>query len=80
MADPVVETPPAAAPTAPPKVPWFTSDQPLWVPEGTVRALLTLMLVGGLLALYIVGKNPPDSIVAMAGTAFGVYFGARGTK
>ena len=66
---------------------WFQKDKPLWLPEGSVRALITLMLEGTLCVLlvaniaYEIDKDRFHAslsiIEALAGVAFGYYFNQR---
>lgn len=69
---------------------WFQKDKPLWLPEGSVRALITLMLIGTLCVLlvaniaYEIDKERFHAslsiIEALAGVAFGYYFNQRGGR
>ncbi len=66
---------------------WFKNDRPLWLPEGSIRALITLMLIGTLCVLltanivYDIDKDrfhaSLNVIEVLAATAFGYYFSTR---
>ncbi len=66
---------------------WFQEDKPLWLPEGSIRALITLMLIGTLCVLlianivYEIDKDRFHAslgvIEALTGAAFGYYFSTR---
>lgn len=53
------------------------TKNPLWMPRGSVRALIALGLVTAVVSLAILGKELPKEIVGFAGAAFGYYFAAR---
>ena len=69
---------------------WFQSDKPLWLPEGSVRALLVMMLVGTLCTVVVSHivwgtdlKGLGDALVTLrdlAVAAFAYYFGARSSQ
>ncbi|MCP4365265.1 MAG: hypothetical protein GY800_08205 [Planctomycetes bacterium] len=69
---------------------WFQPDKPLWLPEGSIRAVITLMLIGTLCMLlvanivYEIDKDRFHSslsiIEALAGAAFGYYFNTRNSN
>ena len=54
-------------------------NEPLGLPQGTVRALLAVIVVVAAIASIFVSVDPSDKafIFSMAGVAFGYYFGAR---
>lgn len=66
---------------------WLHKDKPLWMPEGSVRAILAIGFVLGLLVYVFVGvfyNVDKDRfhmglavLEGLAGMAFGYYFGAR---
>ena len=68
---------------------WFQRDNPLWLPEGSIRAVITLMLIGTLCMLLVVNvaydidKDKFHAslgiIEALAGVSFGYYFNTRNT-
>jgi len=45
------------------------NDQPLWLPQGSVRSILALSLVGGFMAGYV-----PIEVVTLV---LGFYFGVQ---
>lgn len=49
---------------------------PLWLPPGSVRSLIALIVVGTTMALFVSG-NAPDGLVAIAGAIIGFYFTQR---
>lgn len=56
---------------------FLDTAQPLMLPEGSVRALVTIMLVASLIGFYVYLKWAPPTIETLTVTAFGFYFGAR---
>jgi len=54
------------------------SDKPLWMPKGSVRAILTLLIVGTGVFLYATGGNVPDALSGLLGAVFVFYFKERG--
>lgn len=52
---------------------WFSQRQT----EGDVRALLTIVLVVGVMVFYAWKSWVPPDLLVMASTAFGYYFGQR---
>lgn len=66
---------------------WFQKDKPLWLPEGSIRALVTLMLIGTVCILCVanithdIDKDKFHASLAilegLAGAAFGYYFNQR---
>ncbi len=55
----------------------MNSKGPLGLPEGTVRAILAILIVAGTIAYLIVYKNLPEALVGIAGIIVGHYFGTR---
>ena len=56
------------------------SKQPLNLPEGSVRAILALLIVVATLVGLLFFKLPPDAVTALtvlSATVTGYYFGAR---
>jgi len=56
------------------------TDRPLWMPRGSVRAMLGLTVVCFSLWMQYKLGYVPDWIISMASTAFGFYFGSRAVK
>lgn len=50
---------------------------PLGLPQGSVRALMALMILGGLLVSYFVHKEIPDFLMTLAGVTVTFYFTQR---
>lgn len=48
-----------------------------FLPEGDIRDLIALALVGAVIYLSITGQPIPDILVGLAGTATGYYFAAK---
>lgn len=42
-----------------------------------VQALLTLMVWGGIIYMYVTGQTPSDVLVAAGSVILGFYFGAK---
>lgn len=47
---------------------------PLGLPEGSVRALLALVVVVTVCVMSALGKGIPELLGSLAGLAFGAYF------
>ncbi len=56
------------------------TTQPLALPEGTVRAIIAIMLTAGLLCFYYRWQWAPGFLEGIVATAIGFYFGDRGPK
>ena len=54
-------------------------DQPLWLPEGSVRAIITLVIVAASVIAVLTGCELPEWLVAAATLVVGFYFGTRKT-
>lgn len=50
---------------------------PIGLPEGTVRAIIAVLIVAGTITYLIVYKNLSESLVGITGIVVGYYFGAR---
>lgn len=58
-------------------------NEPLGQPQGTVRAVIALIVIGSAIAAYMipaVSESARTFLGGMAGVAFGYYFGARGAE
>lgn len=55
-----------------------SGGSPLGLPEGSVRALLTLVIIGTVCAMYLLGKEIPEKLQYFAGIAFLTYFASAG--
>lgn len=54
-------------------------NEPLGLPQGTVRAIITMVLILALIALVFLGKTS-SYLEVLASAAFGYYFGTRGKE
>lgn len=54
-----------------------TNRNPLWLPEGSVRAIMAIGLTGAVIALAVLGREPPDALTTVAGMVLGYYFGVK---
>ncbi|MEE8598229.1 MAG: hypothetical protein V3S69_01690 [Dehalococcoidales bacterium] len=54
------------------------SDQPLGLPQGSVRAMIAMTVIGGTIALLVIGNPVPQWLQGGFFTLIGFYFGARG--
>ena len=54
-------------------------EEPLWMPAGSVRAIITIMLLImlGMTIFYDVGEASMAVIAGLAGTAITSYFNSR---
>lgn len=50
---------------------------PLWMPAGSVRSILALGLVGGVVAGFFLGMIQGDAVVQLASVAVAFYFAGR---
>jgi len=55
----------------------FNKNLPLGLPEGSVRAIIALSVVGVALAKFFIDDAVPDQLLAIVGVAVGFYFGSR---
>lgn len=56
---------------------WFDPTQPLWLPAGSVRAVLTLALLATTTAIFMVRNSAPEPIVLLTVYCVKDYFQAR---
>ena len=52
-------------------------DNPLGLPEGSVRALVALTIVGATVTYLFVNKSVPTELVGVLGAVVGFYFASR---
>ena len=58
-------------------------NKPLWMPEGSVRALLALLIVGTVMRRVVVGEAVPDEawvLATLAAAGYGLMRTLRGTS
>ena len=55
-------------------------DQPLNMPKGSVRSIITLLIVGAYIAYPFFGCSAPDGFKEIAVLIIGWYFGQRGQQ
>lgn len=55
-------------------------SQPLALPEGSIRALLAIIVIGADIFMQCVYRWAPPTLDTMAALAFGNYFGAAATR
>lgn len=55
---------------------YFSKDEALWLPKGSVRAVMALALIGGSIYLALV-TNDLTTLIGLAGAAVGYYFGGK---
>ena len=55
---------------------YLNKDEAFWLPKGSIRAIMALVLIGAVTYLSIYLKNM-DFISSLAGAAIGYYFGAK---
>lgn len=67
---------PAAAPPTP-RAAWLDASQPLWLPQGSIRALLTFLLAGTVSVMFFIKNSAPEALVALAVMAVRDYFTYR---
>ena len=47
---------------------------PLWLPEGSIRAIIALLFVGATIVLYGVQGAVPEGLIALDGAVVAWYF------
>ena len=52
-------------------------DYPLWLPPGSVRAIITLTLLGSAIYFIVAGFAVPEWLQALVTAAIGFYVGTR---
>lgn len=55
-------------------------NQPLWLPPGSVRAVLALMLVGVLSYLAVTGQIKAESFIGIVAAVVAFYFGTKAAR
>lgn len=58
----------------------FSYDEPLGLPKGSVRALLTLATFAAGVTMMMLGKEIPDVFAALWATVAAFYFGTRSAE
>lgn len=53
------------------------ANQPLWLPPGSVRAILALVLVLAVVALAFAGRIDAKEVLPLASLVVGAYFVAK---
>ena len=59
------------------KEPWFRNDQPFWLPPGSIQAMLIMILVVGVVAIYLVYKWAPPELMAIVAASIPNYINYR---
>jgi hypothetical protein len=54
-------------------------NEPLGLPQGSIRAIITLVLLFSVLLLAILGRES-EVFISLASTAVGYYFGTRAVE
>jgi len=55
----------------------FNPKQPLWLPQGSVRAILALGLVGSVVFLAVIGTVDATRVVELASIVAAFYFAGK---
>ncbi len=55
-------------------------DNPLFLPKGSVRAMIALAVVAGTITMCFVRTTVPEGLIGIAGIIIGFYFGSRTKK
>ena len=53
------------------------NKNPLWLPVGSVRAIIALTVVGAGVGMFIAKGNVPEALVGIIGLVIGFYFGKK---
>lgn len=60
-----------------PQTIYIPEEKPLWLPAGSVRAILSLGTIGTMLWLLSKGLADMNIFLAITGVVFGFYFGSK---
>lgn len=52
-------------------------NEPLWLPRGSIRAIISLIIISSAIMIYLLMGELPDWLISAFGTAYGFYFGSR---
>lgn len=52
-------------------------DKALYMPDGSVRALLVIMTGVGVMSMYAFSREVPSELFGIYGTMVGFYFGSK---
>ena len=52
----------------------FDPKQPLWLPVGSVRAIIALVIVAAVVVLAFAGRLDPKELLPLASLVVGAYF------
>ena len=55
----------------------FTSDNTLWLPAGSIRAIIALAMTATSIVCIFVFGTIPESVATINSMAIGFYFGAK---
>ena len=55
-------------------------NNPLWLPPGSVRAIIALALTALVFYLAVIGSLQADKVLAILGVVVGFYFGTKVQK
>lgn len=56
---------------------WFPSDRALWLPPGSIRAIIALATTAAAIATIFQLGYIPDTLMVLSGYSLGFYFGGR---
>ncbi len=55
----------------------YRDELPLGLPKGSVRAILSMTIIGSTILIYLIKGTVPEFLVTAFGTAYGFYFASR---
>jgi hypothetical protein len=55
-------------------------DKPLWMPKGSIRAIIALAIVGSSICGLLLGKLNVDEFLSVTAIIVAFYFTSRGKK
>lgn len=58
----------------------FAYDEPLGLPRGSVRGILSLILVAGFIAYILIYQDVNEMYLSIVSLVVGNYFGTRGSE
>ena len=54
--------------------------RPLWLPEGSIRAILAIIIISSTIAMEFVGITPSEWLIGLVGMVIAFYFLSRAVE
>ena len=55
-------------------------ENPLWLPEGSIRAGITIVLVTSVIVCAVLGREIPETLQNFTGIALAYYYATRQSR